>query len=182
MGFPWGPPPPCKQALSGRSRGEAQGVCSLPPPPPIFRQNQICQGKKSCFIKHSSYLKVWMSPPLKVVSKARHERTHQQVAQLQIGAFSTPPTPHSCTPFWVPLVAELSQYLPNRKLACRVLLYLLTSRSSTFVIFRNDCVMCKDSRENYDSFAGVSGNGVGSISSSSLSSLDSDDLLKELSH
>lgn len=32
------------------------------------------------------------------------------------------------------------------------------------------------------SHKGVSGNGVGSISSSSLSSLDSDDLLKELSH
>ena len=37
----WGPPPdPCKQAVSGRSRGEA----------PVFRQNQICQGKQNkCF-------------------------------------------------------------------------------------------------------------------------------------
>ena len=122
-------------------------------------------------------------PPLKVASEARHKQTHQGVAQLQRGAFSTPPTPHSCTPFWVALVAEFSQYSPNRELACRVL-YLFTSRSrtSTFVIFRSKCVMCKDPRENCDSFAGLSGNGVGSISSSSLSSLDSDDLLKELSH
>ena len=113
----WGPPPPCKQALSGRSRGEAQGVCSPPPSPPFSDKIKSVRGRKIVFIKHSSYLKVWMSPPLKVVSKARHERTHQQVAQLQRGAFSTPPAPHSCTPFWVPLVAELSQYLPNRKLA-----------------------------------------------------------------
>ena len=78
----WGPPPPCKQALSGRSRGEAQGACSAPPSP-VFRQNQICQGKKNyVFTEYSSHLHVWMSPPppppppLKVVREANGAFPH----------------------------------------------------------------------------------------------------------
>lgn len=62
----WGPPPdPCKQAVSGRSRGEVQGAC---PPPPVFRQNQICQGKKNkCF-----YTTLFLSQSLDELSPPPH--------------------------------------------------------------------------------------------------------------
>lgn len=59
----WGPPPdPCKQAVSGRSRGEAQGACF--PPPPFSGKIKSVRGRKiNAFTRHSSYLKVWMSSP-----------------------------------------------------------------------------------------------------------------------
>ena len=39
----WGPPPdPCKQAVSGRSRGEAQGAC----PPPCFQAKSNLLGEE----------------------------------------------------------------------------------------------------------------------------------------
>ena len=40
----WGPPPdPCKQAVSGRSWGEAQGAC---PPPPCFQAKSNLSGEE----------------------------------------------------------------------------------------------------------------------------------------
>lgn len=61
-----------------------------------------------------------MSPPPKVVSKARNDRTHQRVAQLQRGAFSTPPTltpPLNLAPLFGRPLCVTS---PNGELACRL--------------------------------------------------------------
>lgn len=98
----WGPPPdPCKQAVSGRSRGEAQGAC--PPPPPVFRQNQICQGKKNkCF-----YTALFLSQsldelppptPPKVASEARQTDTSRSGTAAK-GGFFHPTHPSLLHPF-----------------------------------------------------------------------------------
>lgn len=98
----WGPPPdPCKQAVSGRSRGEAQGAC----PPPLFSGKiKSVRGRKiNAFTRHSSYLKVWMSSlppptPPKVASEARQTDTSRSGTAAK-GGFFHPTHPSLLHPF-----------------------------------------------------------------------------------
>ena len=100
----WGPPPdPCKQAVSGRSRGEAQGAC-FPPPPPFSGKIKSVRGRKiNAFTRHSSYLKVWMSSPPpptppKVASEARQTDTSRSGTAAK-GGFFHPTHPSLLHPF-----------------------------------------------------------------------------------
>lgn len=96
----WGPPPdPCKQAVSGRSRGEVQGAC----PPPLFSGKiKSVRGRKiNAFTRHSSYLKVWMSSPPtppKVASEARQTDTSRSGTAAK-GGFFHPTRPSLLHPF-----------------------------------------------------------------------------------
>lgn len=90
----WGPPPdPCKQAVSGRSRGEA----------PVFRQNQICQGKQNKCFYTALFLSQSLdepSPPAppKVASEARQTDTSRKGTAAK-GGFFHPTHPSLLHPF-----------------------------------------------------------------------------------
>ena len=99
----WGPPPdPCKQAVSGRSRGEAQGAC-FPPPPRFQAKSNLSGEENKCFYTAlflSQSLDELPPPPTppKVASEARQTDTSRSGTAAK-GGFFHPTHPSLLHPF-----------------------------------------------------------------------------------